>query len=51
VVRSVWKGVDDAVFGDNRHRFKRLFASILVSDVLFTTAVWSGRQLTELLPI
>ena len=51
MLRQVWNGVDDAVLGDNRNRFKRLFASIVVSDVLLTTAVWSGRQLTELLPI
>ena len=59
MLRQVWKSVDDAVLGDNRNRFKRLFASnvvsgccmVVVSDVLLTTAVWSGRQQRELVPI
>ena len=59
MLRQVWKGVDDAVLGDNRNRFNWLCASIVVSgccmvvvsDVLLTTAVWSGRQPRELGPI
>ena len=59
MLRQVWKGVDDAVLGDNRNRFKRLFASVVVSgccmvvvsDVRLTTLVWFERQRRELVPI